>query len=54
MSSHEVEFCGHCKRQQTEAEGYTCKVCGRKTVTWNTRTESAEDALRKWKSLYGG
>lgn len=49
MANNEVEFCGHCKRQQREEEGYKCKICGRPTVTWNTSTESAEKAMEKWK-----
>jgi len=46
--SNEVEFCGKCKRQQSQDDGYTCKICGKPTVTWNMDTESASAAQKKW------
>ena len=51
--SDTVEFCGHCRRQQQEEQGYKCVDCGRPTVTWNTSKESSEDALNKWRRLHG-
>ena len=53
MFSDEVYFCGNCKRQQLASEGEKCKQCGKITVSWYTKRESASDAMKKWKSVNG-
>lgn len=49
----EVYYCGQCRRQQGTHEGERCKICGKTTVTWNLRRESAADAQRKWDYING-
>lgn len=49
----EVYFCGRCRRQQQPSEGEYCKICGSRTVSWDTDRESEEDVKRKWKMLNG-
>ncbi len=53
MSSSEVYYCGHCRRQQQPSEGIPCKVCGRRTVSWNTDRESEDAAKKRWRQLNG-
>jgi len=49
--SSEVYFCGSCRRQQQPKEGVPCKICKKRTVSWNTDREGESDAMRKWKRL---
>lgn len=53
MSSHEVYYCGHCRRQQQPSQGERCKHCGKVTVSWDTSRESEEEVRRKWQLVNG-
>jgi hypothetical protein len=53
MSSSEVYYCGHCRRQQQPSQGEKCKSCGRTTVSWNIDRESEDTARKRWKMING-
>jgi len=52
-ANDEVYFCGHCRRQQQVSQGIKCIHCGKRTVSWNTRTETEKQALDRWKLING-
>ncbi len=47
----EVYFCGKCRRQQGTHQGEKCIMCGRITVSWYTKDEKEEAALKRWKAI---
>ena len=51
--AEEVYYCGHCRRQQQPSEGIPCKVCGKRTVSWDTDRESEADVKKKWHHING-
>ena len=52
-SDDEVFFCGHCRRQQEPHKGTKCTQCGRETIIWNTRKESASTIHARWERMKG-
>ena len=52
MADEFLEYCGSCNRSQKGGE--TCVSCGKRTVTWNERTETLASVKERWKKIYGG
>lgn len=48
-----TEVCGRCNREQQSKEGNSCKICGRPTITFNSKYENYSEKIKQWKRLNG-
>jgi hypothetical protein len=48
----EVNFCGHCPREQQTSQGEKCISCKRTTITWDkSKNPTLEWAEKQWKEM---